>query len=110
MKNFKQRSNYQNVIRPISNTTQIEGFPIETDIRKAMYGQGEIRLTRAAIYPDKKFGVQPEHDIRTDRMAIMRDAIGLANEKYIQAHQMRLKAKFEPEPPKQTNGEPTSSE
>lgn len=85
---------------------QVEGTRIELQIEAAINGSGAIEMTRIPIYPDKQYGVLPETDIRTDRMEVLRDAVGMANQKYIEAHNLRLQAKFQPETPKEPSGSP----
>lgn len=50
-----------------------EGQSMEEFLRKAMTGNEPIQATAKLTYNDRKDGVLPQHDIRTDRfdMAIM---------------------------------------
>lgn len=74
----------------------MEGFPIEQKVREFIAGGGSGDFVRTPYYPDKTIGVAPETNIRTDMHEIQRETIEVANNAYLQAHQMRLDAKFVP--------------
>ena len=60
--------------------TQYEAEPLETKLRRKMKG-GKIdeeegdEKTWAIAYTEKRDGVKPEYDIRTDRFEIAREAM-----------------------------------
>lgn len=61
-----------------------EGEPIETKLAK-MIAEKEIPPQAfERIYTDKKDGVMPEYDIRTDRFEVAREAKDKLNEYYAQ--------------------------
>lgn len=91
MRNINKRPNFGNT--PFKT---MEGFPIEQKVREFIAGNGSGDFVRTPYYPDKTIGVAPETDIRTDMHEIQRETIEVANNAYIQAHQMRLDAKFSP--------------
>lgn len=47
-----------------------EGQSLEEFLRKAMKGNEPIQATAKITYNDRKDGVLPQHDIRTDRFAM----------------------------------------
>lgn len=55
--------------RIIRKTTR-EGESMEEFLRKARYGKEPIQATAKVTYNDRKDGVLPQHDIRTDRFEI----------------------------------------
>lgn len=73
-----------------------EGITIEQQVRDFINGSGSANFVRTPYFPDKTIGVAPETDIRTDMHEIHREVIEVANNAYMQAHQMRLDAKFAP--------------
>lgn len=71
-----------------------EGVTIEQQLREFMNGSGDVNFVRTPYYPDKSIGVAPETNIRTDMHEIQRETIEVANNAYLQAHQIRLENKF----------------
>lgn len=61
----------QKIIRPLSriHTRGVlrDGQSLEEFLRKAMQGNEPIQATAKLTYNDRKDGVLPQHDIRTDR-------------------------------------------
>lgn len=60
--------------------TQYEAEPLETKLRRKMKGgkvdeEEEEGKTWTIAYTEKKDGVRPEYDIRTDRFEIAREAM-----------------------------------
>lgn len=60
--------------------TQYEAEPLEVKLRRKMKGgkvdeEEEDGKTWAIAYTEKKDGVKPEYDIRTDRFEIAREAM-----------------------------------
>lgn len=47
-----------------------DGISIEEQMRKAMSGNEPIQATAKVTYNDRKDGVLPQHDIRTDRFEV----------------------------------------
>lgn len=47
-----------------------EGQSIEEYLRKALAGKEPIKATAKVTYNDRKDGVLPQHDIRTDRFEV----------------------------------------
>lgn len=69
---------------------------IEEKVRKALNGTGTVELIRNPYFTPRDAGVPAETDIRTDKMEILRNAIGRAQEKYWEDRDNRNK-KFEEE-------------
>lgn len=57
-----------------------EGTPIEVRIKRLMQGAENIEQTAPIIYTDKKDGVRPEFDIRTDSWEIKQNAMDAIHE------------------------------
>jgi hypothetical protein len=64
-------------ITEMSNTTYGQGEMLEHQIARRLKNKEDLlsnNLTVEMIYPEKKLGVQPEHDIRTDKIELAVDA------------------------------------
>lgn len=59
----------------IKGMTPIEGEPIEEKMRRILNNKEPISDGAPIIYTERKNGVRPEHDIRTDRFEIAVDAM-----------------------------------
>ena len=69
------------------------GFTIEEIINKALSENEPIGDTMQLIYNDRKDGVRPEYDIRTDRFAMAQSAM----EKVAQDITARRQQKMKPQ-------------
>lgn len=85
----------------IKVNTSFEAESIEEQMRKVMAGAGEIETSCQPIYTDRKDGVQPQYDIRTDRFEIALDAMDKGTKSYLAEREERMK------PQEQTNEETT---
>lgn len=67
----------QKIIRPLSriHTRGVlrDGQSLEEFLRKAMQGKEPIQATAKLTYNDRKDGVLPQHDIRTDRWELAQE-------------------------------------
>ena len=72
-----------------------EGVPIETKIMKIMTNKEPIEDSADIIYTDRKDGVLPAYNIRTDRMEVALDAMDKVSATYIAQREARLKARVE---------------
>ena len=98
MKRTEYRPTYMGDIEPY------EGESIETKVAKLVENNEPITDGAPIIYTEKKDGVLPQYDIRTDKWEIAQSAMDLANASKI----AKSKGLQKTEEPKQT--EPKSSE
>lgn len=65
----------------IQTTIGVEmiGESLEQKLRKALEGKEPIKADAKITYNERKLGVLPEYDIRTDRWELALEATGLAN-------------------------------
>lgn len=75
-----------------------EGEPIEEKIRRIMNNGEPITDSAPLIYTDRKAGVLPEHDIRTDRFEKAIEAADKLSGSYRAAREERHKLKDEEKP------------
>lgn len=64
-----------------------EAEPLEWTLRRAMVSQQGIEATSPQIFTDRKDGVKPEYDIRTDRFEIAREAMDSVSKSQIARRQ-----------------------
>lgn len=67
-----------------------EGESIERKVEKMFAGKEHVELVRSPIYQQRRDGINPAYDIRTDRHEVMREAVAKSTEKYYEARQMRM--------------------
>lgn len=79
-----------------------EGESLEEQMRKAIAGNEPIQATAKVTYNDRKDGVLPQHDIRTDRFMVAMMATDKIHASKAAARHM---ADF-PEMPKDKDGNP----
>lgn len=77
-----------------------EGQSLEEFLRKAMTGNEPIQATAKVTYNDRKDGVLPQHDIRTDRFE-------LAQEQTTKYHKSRAAQQLGQDFPEQYNTDGT---
>ncbi|QCS36874.1 hypothetical protein [Tortoise microvirus 18] len=65
--------------RLIKVNNSYEAESIEQQLRRVMEGETVDLKTKEKIYTEKRLGVLPETDIRTDRFKIAQDAIDYVN-------------------------------
>lgn len=98
MKRTKYISSY------IGSVESFEGESIETKVSKLIENNEPITDGAPIIYTEKKDGVLPQYDIRTDKWDIAQSAMDLANASKI-AKSKGLKNPEEPKPNEPTNQE-----
>ena len=89
----------------IGDIETFEGESIEKKVSKLVENNEPITDGAPIIYTEKKDGVLPQYDIRTDKWDIAQSAMDLANASKI----AKSKGMKKPEEPKQ-NGEPQQNE
>lgn len=91
--------------------TSYEGETIESKIRRILNNKEPISDGAPLIYTDRKDGVKPEYDIRTDRFEIAIDAMDKVNKTHIAKREERHKPKEEnKEDQKPKDGGPESAQ
>lgn len=68
----------------------IEGESIETKVERIMVNKEPINDSTELIYTERKDGVLPAYDIRTDRMDIAIEAMGTVSKDYIAKRAARI--------------------
>ena len=68
-----------------------EGVTIEQKIEKVMNSKEPIDETAPIIYTERKKGVQPEYNIRTDRFEIAIEAMDKVSKSYQAKREERMK-------------------
>lgn len=69
----------------------VEGESIERKMEKILEGKEKVELTRSPVYQQRRDGVQPEYNIRTNKMEILQEAVSTATQKYFEARDLRGK-------------------
>lgn len=77
-----------------------EGEPLETQLEKITTQKTPIDATSPIIYTERKEGVKPEYDIRTDRWEIAQEAMEQVSKTNIAKRDSTGKTE-------ETSGEPT---
>lgn len=90
----------------IGDVESFEGETIEKKVAKLLENNEPITDGAPIIYTEKKDGVLPQYDIRTDKWEIAQSAMDLANASKI-AKSKGLKKPEEPEPTEPENTEGT---
>ena len=81
-----------------------EAISIEQKIEKIMNAKEPIDETAPIIYTERKHGVQPEYNIRTDRFEIALEAMDKVSKSYQAKREERIKENSEsPEDSQQPN-------
>lgn len=88
----------------IGDVESFEGESIETKVAKLLENNEPITDGAPIIYTEKKDGVLPQYDIRTDKWEIALSAMDLANASKI-AKSKGLKKPEEPKPTEPENSE-----
>lgn len=83
-----------------------EGESMESKVEKIIAGKEPIELTRSLEYQERRAGVAPEYNIRTDIHEIRREAVEEATGNYFEARKMRQNAR-KPLEEKSDEAEPT---
>lgn len=68
-----------------------EGITIEQKIEKIMNAKEPIDETAPLIYTERKKGIQPEYNIRTDRFEIALEAMDKVSASYKAKREARMK-------------------
>lgn len=66
-----------------------EAVSIELRVEKALKGEGDLEMTRNPYYTPRGAGVPDETNIKSERLEIMREAIGKAQTKYWEEREKR---------------------
>lgn len=61
--------------KKLSVNQSYEAEPLMHTLRRAMTSQEPISTTAPQVYTERKDGVRPEYDIRTDRFEVAREAM-----------------------------------
>lgn len=77
----------------ISRNTSYEGETIEQKINRIVNNKEPITDGAPLIYTDRKDGVKPETDIRTDRFEIAVEAMDKVQKSHIAKREQRIKEK-----------------
>ena len=67
-----------------------EGMTMEQQVALIMDNQADLERTAPIIYTERKDGVNPAYDIRTDRFEIALDAMDKATKSAINERQSRM--------------------
>lgn len=73
--------------------TQYFGESIEAKVRRLINNKEPINDATPLIYTERKDGVLPEYDVRTDRFEIALEAMDAASKSWVAKREDRLKAK-----------------
>ena len=68
-----------------------EGITIEQKIEKVMNAKEPIDETAPLIYTERKKGIQPEYNIRTDRFEIALEAMDKVSSSYKAQREQKIK-------------------
>jgi hypothetical protein len=85
----------------IENETQLvvnqsyEGETIETKVERITTQKEPIKDASPLIYTDRKDGVQPAYDVRTDRFEIAIDAMDKVNKSHLAKREQKVKERAE---------------
>lgn len=80
------------------NTTY-EGETIEQKIHRIFNNKEPIKDGAPLIYTERKDGVRPEHDIRTDRFEVAVEAMDHVNKSKLAKREARIKGEAEDKKP-----------
>lgn len=83
---------------------QYIGETIEQKVRRVTKGGEPIEDGAEKIYTERKDGVRPEYDIRTDRFELAIDATDYMTASKLASREERIQAKKESEKPKSIGG------
>lgn len=76
MKNYYKKTKRET---PIVNNESVEGETIEMKIERIVNNKEPITDGAPIIYTERKVGVQPDYDIRTDRFDVAIEAMDAVN-------------------------------
>ena len=88
-----------------------EGVTIEQKIEKIMNAKEPIDETAPIIYTERKKGVQPEYNIRTDRFEVALEAMDKVSASYQAKREARIKENASEKTSEKTSeptGQPTA--
>lgn len=78
-----------------------EGESIETKVRRILNNKEPITDSAPLIYTERKDGVLPEYDIRTDRFEVAVDAMDIVDK----SHKAKREERHKPKEAKKEGGE-----
>lgn len=94
---------------PKMKSTQVEsvelkkGITMEEQVARIMNNQADLERTAPLIYTERKDGVNPAHDIRTDRFEVALDGMDKATKSALGTRQAKMEIVKKDE-----NGKPDS--
>lgn len=77
---MKRKANYHKSGKAIATTESYVGEPLEEKIRRVIESNAPIEAISPEIYTERKEGVRPEMDIRTDRFDVALNAMDAITE------------------------------
>lgn len=102
-------NSYKRTTPPKTSINQYNGFigeRIEDRVRRMVYNQEPMGDGSPLIYHDRKKGVMPEHNIRTDRFEVAIDSLDkLSTKKLTERTKMTIVPKEDKPEPKATGSE-----
>lgn len=78
------------------DTNLNEFVSIETRVKRAIEGEGDVDMIRNPYYTPRNAGVPIETNIRTDRMEVLRESIGKAQNEYYESRKSFNEEKEKP--------------
>lgn len=87
-----------------------EAVTIEQKIEKIMNAKEPIDETAPIIYTERKKGVQPEYNIRTDRFEIALEAMDKVSKSYQAQREERMKENSEKNPSSESSQQPNNNQ
>lgn len=97
---IKHKITQQTVLEHNEST---EGLTIEEHVREMVYNNAPVTDNAPLIYTERKDGVLPAYDIRTDRQEYAIEAMDLASRGHLAKREERIKK--EETPPSEEGGE-----
>lgn len=95
MKEMNQATKYQKRAKTGISTIvdRVEAECIERKVEKALKGKEAVSFDRIPIYQKRCEGIDPQYNIKTDKMELLREAVESSTTKYFEARQMRQDAR-----------------
>lgn len=90
----------------MSINQSVQEEPRQVVLKRAMTSNEPIGAAAPTIYTEKKDGVRPEYDIRTDTMEIAREAMNALSKSKIAKREMAFKKEEKPAEPSTGTSEP----
>jgi len=87
----KSKSKYAGTSLKVNDS--VEGEPIETKIVRMIENNEQIKDSAPLIFTERKEGVLPAYNIRTDKMAVAIDALDVASKNSVAKRTLGQQAK-----------------